>query len=315
MINGLLIVGCMTSVGIAQDGEKESPGKLMIELEQALPRSAPEQGQPVAFSHSVDWDGAIEKIGLILVKGAGTKVEPHALYMLGCCLFNSHQVEQSKATFEDLKVRFPKHALCTTAKDQRTGKSLVDQGIEDCSDELRFRAENKIKLLPTPELDPDSTTVLHLTIGDVKIQFYKNAALKHRENFLKLAEKGFYDRTRAHKVVAGHVVHFGDPNSKERNPARWGKGGPGYVIDHEFSLLSHKRGTITMWRGTGRPSSNGSQFQVLLKDQPHLDFVQTPFAEIVEGIERIDDLSRVQRNQYEAPIKDCFLNGISTPKK
>lgn len=296
-------------------GEKTSEGKLMIELENALPRKAPVPGQPVTFSHAIDWEKAISKIGSVLARSEGTKVEPHALYLLGCALYNSDEIEQAKATFDDMKARFPKHPLCTSAKDQKTNKSLVDQAIEDCADELQFRARNKVKTLPKPELDPDSTTVLHLTVGDIKIQFYKNAALKHRENFLKLAAKGFYDRTRVHKVIPGHLVHMGDPNSKVRDPSRWGKGDPGYVIDNEFSLVTHKRGTLTAWRGTGRPSSHGSQFQILLKDQPHLDFVQTPFAEVIEGIELIENLSRSSRNQYEAPITDCFLNGITAPKK
>ncbi|MEE2712678.1 MAG: peptidylprolyl isomerase [Planctomycetota bacterium] len=315
-IAALIPLALMAGAVFAQgEEEKVSPAKLMLELEEALPRKAPETGQPVAFAHSVNWDKSIEKIGFVLVRANGTKVEPHALFLLGCCLFNSHEIEQAKATFEDLKRRFPKHALCTTATDQRTGKSLVDQGIEDCADELQFRAVNKVRKLPQPELDPASATTLHLTAGRVTIQFYKNVALKHRENFLKLASEGFYDRTRVHKVIPGHIVHMGDPNSKVRDPSRWGKGDPGYVIDNEFSLVSHKRGTITMWRGSGRPSSHGSQFQILLKDQPHLDFVQTPFAEVVEGIEIVETLSRQSRNQYEAPVVDCFLNGITTPKK
>lgn len=314
-ITALLALALLSGVTPAQGDEKTSPGKLMIELDEALPRKAPQSGQSVAFSHAVDWDKAIEKIGGILARSDGTKVEPHALYLLACCLFNAQQIEQAKATFEDLKTRFPKHALCTVATDQRSGKSLVDQGIEDCADEMQFRAKNNVRTLPKPELDPDSTTTLHLTAGDVKIRFYKNAALKHRENFLKLARKGFYDRTRIHKVIPGHIVHMGDPNSKVRDPSRWGKGDPGYVIDNEFSLITHKRGTVTMWRGTGRPSSHGCQFQILLKDQPHLDFVQTPFAEVVEGIDIIDNVSRQSRNQYEAPITDCFVNGISAPKK
>jgi cyclophilin family peptidyl-prolyl cis-trans isomerase len=86
-------------------------------------------------------------------------------------------------------------------------------------------------------------------------------------------------------------------------------------LKNEFSRVTHKRGTLTMWRGPGRPQSHGSQFQILLKDQPHLDFVQTPFAEIVEGVELVDNLSRQTRNQYEAPVNECFINGIATPKK
>jgi len=309
-ILALLLFACALP---AQD--KTSEGKLMLELDKALPRKAPVPGQAVTFSHAIDWDAAIAKIGSVLARAEGTKVEPHALYLLGCALFNSDAIDQAKATFDDVKTRFPKHPLCTSAKDQKTSKSLVDQAIEDCADELQFRANNKVTTLPRPELDPASETIIHLTAGDIKIQFYKNAALKHRDNFMKLVNKGFYDRTRVHKVIPGHMVHMGDPNSKLRDPSSWGKGGPGYVIDNEFSLITHKRGTLTAWRGTGRPSSHGSQFQIILKAQPHLDFVQTAFAEVVEGVDLIENLSRSSRNQYEAPVTDCFVNGITIPKK
>jgi cyclophilin family peptidyl-prolyl cis-trans isomerase len=68
-----------------------------------------------------------------------------------------------------------------------------------------------------------------------------------------------------------------------------------------------------MWRGPGRPSSHGSQFQILLTDQPHLDFVQTPFAEVVAGLDVVDTTSRAHKNQHESPIEDCFVNGITAP--
>jgi cyclophilin family peptidyl-prolyl cis-trans isomerase len=147
----------------------------------------------------------------------------------------------------------------------------------------------------------------------VVLRFYKNVAIEHRANFMKLAKAGFYDRTRIHRIVPGALIQLGDPLSKDRDLSRWGQGGPDYIMDNEFSLITHRRGTVSMYRGPGRPKSHGSQFQILLKDQPNLDFVQTPFAEVVSGIEIIDAISRQSTNQYQAPVEDVFLNGISLP--
>lgn len=305
-----LLLALICLVG-AKTIAQETPAALLVELEQALPKQANPQGGMAPLSSTIDWDKVIDKVGSILARGAGTPAEPRALFVLGSSFFSADRHEEALSTFEDLKKRFPSHPLVKTPFDPETKKSLVDQAIDDCMDEVAFRRKNDIKNLARPILDKALTATIHFSSGDVKVQFYTEAAPKHRENFLKLAREGFYDRTRVHKVMPGSQVHLGDPKSKEVNPAEWGKGDPGYALDNEFSLASHRRGTISMFRGPGKPKSHGSQFQVLLADMPHLDFVQTAFAEVVEGLEILERVSKQTRNQYDAPVEDCFINGIS----
>src|SRR5687767_8102547 len=66
---------------------------------------------------------------------------------------------------------------------------------------------------------------LHTTAGDIHIRFFPDVAPNHVKNFIDLAEKGFYDGTKFHRVIPGFMVQGGDPNTKAGDPGTWGTGG------------------------------------------------------------------------------------------
>lgn len=309
-----ILCGLLAVTAPAQAPDAESEAKLMIELEKVLPRKAPQPGRPAAFDHSVDWNATLGKLGELLARSAGTRVEPQVLFVMANAQFSSGSVTEAKTTFEDLKARFPEHGLVKKVLDPN-GLSVVDQAIAACASEITFRQRFGTKKLPGAEIDDSVTVTLHFSAGDVKIRFYKSAAPEHRANFIKLAKERYYDRTRVHRVNPGRYIHLGDPNSRNRDLTSWGRGGPEYSLPSEFSLASHKRGTLTMDRTTGRNRSHGSRFQILLTDQAHLDFGQTAFAEVIEGIDVVEAVSRRSRNQYEAPVEHVFVNGITVTEK
>ncbi|GAO29008.1 peptidylprolyl isomerase [Geofilum rubicundum] len=85
---------------------------------------------------------------------------------------------------------------------------------------------------------------IETTYGNIDIQLY-DATPGHRDNFLKLAEEGFYDGTLFHRVISEFMIQGGDPNSKGASPeARLGDGGPGYQLEAEivYPKFFHKRG-------------------------------------------------------------------------
>lgn len=115
----------------------------------------------------------------------------------------------------------------------------------------------------------DSAIVaIHTDSGTMRIHLYDETP-KHRDNFLKLAEKGFYDSTSFHRVIEGFMIQGGDPYSKEENPKeRVGKGGPGYTLEAEIRKgLFHKKGALGAARKGDRKNperrSNGSQFYIV----------------------------------------------------
>jgi peptidyl-prolyl cis-trans isomerase B (cyclophilin B) len=116
------------------------------------------------------------------------------------------------------------------------------------------------------------------TSGDITIRFFPDVAPNHVKNFLTLAQKGFYNGTKFHRVIPGFMVQGGDPNTKTSNTSSWGTGGSGTNINAEFSPVSHKRGIVSMARSNS-PNSASSQFFIVVKDSPFLDRQYTVFGE------------------------------------
>ena len=159
--------------------------------------------------------------------------------------------------------------------------------------------------LYTPERQVAGTevAVFNTSKGVIKVQLDGKNAPLHVANFCELAESGFYDNTKFHRLVPGFVVQGGDPNTREMsvedvvlgNPGPDGipgTGGPGYRIKEEFSTNpnnSHVDGALAMARSQD-PNSAGSQFYFCLGPQHGLDSGYTVFGTTIEGMDVISQL-------------------------
>jgi peptidyl-prolyl cis-trans isomerase B (cyclophilin B) len=99
-------------------------------------------------------------------------------------------------------------------------------------------------------------------------------------NFEKLANSGFYDGTRFHRVIANFVAQGGDPLSKDANNPRVGTGGPGYHIKCETKGNPHKHVAGALSMAHAGKDTGGSQFFVAHGNLPHLDGVHTVFGKV-----------------------------------
>jgi cyclophilin family peptidyl-prolyl cis-trans isomerase len=140
---------------------------------------------------------------------------------------------------------------------------------------------------PVPlEMPAGDGTGVRLTtdLGDIVIGLYNESAPVAAENFLNLAESGFYDGVGFHRIVPGFVLQGGDPEGT-------GAGGPGYTIPDEEVVGRYGRGAVAMAR-TPAPDSQGSQFFVVLDDaaESQLDAARTYviFGRVVEGMDVVD---------------------------
>ncbi len=120
--------------------------------------------------------------------------------------------------------------------------------------------------------------------GDIVFSFFPDDAPHHVAAFLKLADAGFYDGLRFHRVEPGFVVQGGDPRGD-------GTGGPGYHLKAEFNARPHVRGTVAMARSS-QPDSAGSQFYICLDDARFLDGQYTVFGQMTDGFEALDAIRR-----------------------
>jgi peptidyl-prolyl cis-trans isomerase B (cyclophilin B) len=126
--------------------------------------------------------------------------------------------------------------------------------------------------------------VIKTKFGDMEIKFLPDVAPKHVENFIQLAQSGFYNGTIFHRVIPGFMIQGGDPNTKDSlKKEAYGQGGPGHNVKAEFSDLPHKRGMVSMARAQD-PDSAGSQFFIVVEESRFLDRKYTIFGEVVKGI-------------------------------
>lgn len=149
----------------------------------------------------------------------------------------------------------------------------------------------------TAQIDPEIAIIAVEGMGEIAIELFPGRAPKTVENFKKLIREGFYDGTTFHRVVPGFMIQGGDPNTKDRDPRNDGKGGPGYKIEAEFNDMKHKRGTVSMARKSS-PDTAGSQFFIVVDDSPHLDGQYTAFGRVISGIEVVDQIVAVPRDQH-----------------
>ena len=161
------------------------------------------------------------------------------------------------------------------------------------------------------------TAVLETNLGTIEIELFTEQMPKTTKNFIDLAEKGFFDGTKFHRVIAGFMVQGGDPLSKENSQKHlWGTGGPGYEIRDEFvEGISNTRGTISM--ANHGPNTGGSQFFINLVDNTFLDFDKQPtsskhpvFGNVVKGMEVVDKISNVAKDSQDKPLEDVVVEKV-----
>ena len=148
--------------------------------------------------------------------------------------------------------------------------------------------------------------VIETNFGNIVIQLYPDVAPGHVENFVKLAQDGFYDGTTFHRVIPDFMIQGGDPNSKDEDRSNDGQGGPGFTINAEFSDVPHKRGILSMARAQD-PNSAGSQFFIVVKDSNFLDGQYTVFGEVIEGMDVADKIVNVEKDGNDNPLEKVTM--------
>lgn len=165
------------------------------------------------------------------------------------------------------------------------------------------------------ENNPQVTLVT--TKGDITLAIYEDVMPITAGNFLKLAQEGFYNGTKFHRVIPGFMVQGGDPLTKNDNEAVYGTGGPGYTIEDEFvEGLSNERGTISM-ANTGAPNSGGSQFFINVADNTGLDFDKEPlsskhpvFGKVVNGMDVVDEIVNTPTKERDIPAEPVVITDV-----
>lgn len=152
--------------------------------------------------------------------------------------------------------------------------------------------------------------VLNTSKGEIEIEVFEKIAPNQGGNFIKLVKNGFYDGLIFHRVVADLIIETGDPSGT-------GQGGPGYSLTSENTGIQNRTGYVGMMSAS-EGKSNGSQFYILLEDNPEMDDSRSCFGKVIAGLEIAREISRtpVQKAQPIEPIKilNAYLKPVSLPQ-
>lgn len=143
--------------------------------------------------------------------------------------------------------------------------------------------------------------------GAITFETYDNDAPKTVENFVTLANKGFYNGLIFHRVIKGFMIQGGDPSGN-------GTGGPGYKFADELNpnTASYKagytKGVVAM--ANAGPNTNGSQFFIMAADYP-LPNNYTIFGKVVSGQDVVDEINKVQTGPNDKPVTPVVISKVT----
>ena len=168
------------------------------------------------------------------------------------------------------------------------------------------------------ELGDEPTLKIKTTDGTMTVKLYADTPL-HRDNFVKLAKKGFYDGILFHRIIKGFMIQGGDPLTKDSTQvAMYGTGGPGYTIPAEIVPgHTHKKGALAAARrgdqANPAKASSGSQFYIVQDAEGcrHLDGEYTIFGEVVDGLSVVDKIANERTDFRDRPLRKVEIISIT----
>jgi peptidylprolyl isomerase len=195
--------------------------------------------------------------------------------------------------------------------------------------ELRFDAKEEIagpltaeeQKVKNPNITNhmNPTAIITTNMGTIELELFEDQMPVTVGNFVALADSGFYNSTKFHRVIEGFMIQGGDPNSKGSDESIYGTGGPAKNVPDEFvegELLTNTRGTIAM-ANTGQPNSGGSQWFINLVDNTNLDFDKPPFTSkhpvfgrVTRGMDIVDAIGAVETKAGDIPVSPVIVESI-----
>ena len=157
---------------------------------------------------------------------------------------------------------------------------------------------------PDLTIDPSKnyTARLDTNHGEIVIDLDVGRSPLTVNNFVFLANEGFYDGVIFHRVIDGFMIQGGDPTGT-------GRGGPGYRFrDETEGEGTYSRGTVAM--ANAGPNTNGSQFFIMRKDYglPHS---YTIFGQVKSGLEAVDSIANSGTDHADRPNDDVVINKVT----
>src|SRR3989454_1254501 len=144
--------------------------------------------------------------------------------------------------------------------------------------------------------------IIQTNHGPIQLELYPADAPKTVDNFVKLANDGFYDSVIFHRVIPDFMIQGGDPTGP-------GSGGPGYTFEDEFNNRKVERGALAM--ANAGPNTNGSQFFIVTTEAaPWLDGKHTVFGRVTSGMEAVDAIESQETDARDRPVEPVVIERV-----
>ena len=196
---------------------------------------------------------------------------------------------------------------------QKKEKKGVDLEFKTLTAEEIKEVLEKVKNTPATPVEDNEIAIIETRFGTMKVEFFTDVAPNHSANFKRLTNSGYYSGTTFHRVIPGFVIQGGDILSRDNNKANDGTGGPGYTIDAEFNSIPHVKGILSMARAQD-PNSAGSQFFICADNVSQLDNNYTVFGKVFEGLDVIDSIVNVARDNRDNPNESVYMKVVMGKK-
>lgn len=212
----------------------------------------------------------------------------------------------------NLKTPEKKPELGEFSADTNPGEAAIAQ--ENAKVDL---SSSKIQ---APDYQPDllskySGAIIKTNQGNITVKFYNNDSPVTVNNFLYLAQAGFYNNTKFHRVIKDFMIQGGDPNSKDDDWSNDGFGGPGYYFKDEINTHKLVAGSLAMANSGAGTGTNGSQFFIVTAaSTPWLDGAHTNFGEVVSGMDVVRKIEDAAVNANDHPTADMVVESIELLK-
>lgn len=158
------------------------------------------------------------------------------------------------------------------------------------------------------------TATMTTNKGEIVLELFEDKAPKTVENFVKLANEGFYNGIKFHRVIPNFMIQGGDPLTKDdAQMMAWGTGGPGYTFEDEIHDENQNMiGTLAM--ANAGPNTNGSQFFINTADNNFLDTKHTVFGRVVTGMDvvlAIQEVETTQPGRLDRPVEPIVIESLT----
>ena len=202
----------------------------------------------------------------------------------------------------------PPTAVSAPTLPVQSGTATAGQPVKQFVDVSGSRIAQYSNVPPvTIDTSAHYTAVIRTNLGNMDLELFAAQAPVTVNNFIFLANDGFYDGVVFHRVIPSFMIQGGDPLGR-------GTGGPGYRFQDEFvaSLTFDQPGKLAM--ANSGPATNGSQFFVTTAPTPHLNNAHTIFGQITQGQDVADAISLAPSGANNRPVTPIIILGIDITK-